>query len=333
MNGEYADEQDNAIDDRCTTSIHASLSKLLMSKKFADMTIRCGGETFNAHQAVVCTQSPFFDRAFSNSFNFKEAASKTIDLPEDDPEILKRFLEFLYTGSYTCLGTLNEGRPSTPATMTSQEVLEALDRPPGVGFDIPNTQKASPQKQKADANPMSSTPGQQGDSSATLFGYILDVDADYYPPPAEREGQEPEEEYNDFDATTSVVGLEDEAKEYKAHDAGTEPRGDYFMHLRVYIMADKYDVPALRLLARDRFYREAELTWEEAENFPTLVDELYRNTPPTDIAMREIVCRLVGSRISDDEVRDKMRSVMTEHGEFAVGVMEYHFVHAMSNWW
>jgi hypothetical protein len=32
------------------------------------MTIRCGGRDFKAHRAVVCSQSPFFDRALSGGF-------------------------------------------------------------------------------------------------------------------------------------------------------------------------------------------------------------------------------------------------------------------------
>lgn len=54
-----------------------------------------------------------------------------------------------------------------------------------------------------------------------------------------------------------------------------------------------------------------------------VVDELYTNLPPTDIAMREIVCRLVGFAIKDKEQRDRMGDVMRKHGDFAVGVMNY----------
>jgi hypothetical protein len=100
-------------------------------------------------------------------------------------------------------------------------------------------------------------------------------------------------------------------------------RQDMLLPLRLYIMADQYDVPALRLLARDRFYRAAEMGWEVADDFPDIVDYLYENTPDTEVAMREIVCRLVGSRIQAKQVRVKMDRVMRKHGDFAVGVMNY----------
>jgi hypothetical protein len=99
-------------------------------------------------------------------------------------------------------------------------------------------------------------------------------------------------------------------------------RHSLFLPLRLYVMADKFDVPAFKLLARDRFYRVAELSWMEDESFPAVVDELYSCTPATDVAMREMVCRLVGYNIVINEQRARLEEVMKKHGDFAVGVMD-----------
>jgi hypothetical protein len=107
---------------------------------------------------------------------------------------------------------------------------------------------------------------------------------------------------------------------------------DLYLPLRLYVMADKYDVPALKLLARDRLYRSAELTWRDAKSFPDVVDELYSTTPQTDLAMREIVCRLVGSDIKKSGQRERMEVVMRKHGDFAVGVMNYMIQSASHIW-
>ncbi|KAK7415696.1 hypothetical protein QQX98_005731 [Neonectria punicea] len=305
----HRDGQHDVVENLCLTSVHSSLSKLLLSEKFSDMTILCGGHEFKAHRAIVCTQSSFFDGAFSTSF--KEAASKTIELPEDDPEVIKRFLEFLYTGSYTDGVALNVGKPSTAAMLTPEEIQESLNSPPGIIIDGPSTQPKEMARKVFDlTTPPLTTDPQAGRSTTSSEDPPAD-DGSWSTQTSEKDDEEPEEEYNDFDESGSHG---DQDKDDGQSTAGAEVRGDFFMHLRLYIMADKYDVPALRLLARDRFYREVEFTWEEAERFPELVDELYRNTPPTDTAMREIVCRLVGNRILDDDVREKMRPVMVEHG-------------------
>jgi hypothetical protein len=54
-----------------TTSIHSSLSALYASGKFSDMVIRCGGHEFKTHRAIVCTQSPFFNKALTGGFSVR----------------------------------------------------------------------------------------------------------------------------------------------------------------------------------------------------------------------------------------------------------------------
>ncbi|KAF4337303.1 hypothetical protein FBEOM_8816 [Fusarium beomiforme] len=61
-------DYNDTIEESTSISIHAALSTLLKSEKFSDMTIFCGERAFKAHRAVVCTQSPFFDKAMSGEF-------------------------------------------------------------------------------------------------------------------------------------------------------------------------------------------------------------------------------------------------------------------------
>ncbi|KAH6958091.1 BTB/POZ protein [Fusarium avenaceum] len=309
----YREDGHSDIDDFCGTSIHAALSTLLGSDKFSDMTIICGGREFKAHRAVVCTQSSFFDKAMCS--NFKEATSRVVELPEDDPDVVERFLEFLYTGTYSDGVNSTWGKPSTAAMLDPKTVQQNLQVPPGV---------------------YQSTPESEQDESTD------DVDPDYEYP--EEDEKEPEEEYTEFDENSHDENTRNDEKERakamedislltktEAMQKLADLRNDMTLPLRLYVMADKYDVPALRLLARDRFYRSIELVWENAECFPDIVDELYQTTPPTDTAMREIVCRLVGTLILDPSVREKMRPVMAKHGDFAVGVMEY-AIHLRKLW-
>ncbi|KAF5974561.1 hypothetical protein FBULB1_7748 [Fusarium bulbicola] len=146
---------------------------------------------------------------------------------------------------------------------------------------------------------------------------------------------EPDEEYNDYDDRTRSPSSNSDVDEQSELTKGTEVvgegrlkqlaelRNDMTLPLRLYVMEDKYDVPALRLLALDRFYRAVELVWEEAECFPDVVDELYQTTPPTDTAMREIVCRLVAAVIHVPRVRDKTRSVLKQSNRVLEDTIEF----------
>ncbi|KAF5723308.1 hypothetical protein FMUND_1942 [Fusarium mundagurra] len=301
---EHRDDKHDSIDGTEAISIHAALSTLLHSEKFSDMTIICGEHQFKTHRAVVCTQSPFFDKAMSG--NFMESKSRSIELPEDDPDVVERFLEFLYTGTYTDGVNFTWGKPSKAALLNPNTVLQSLQQP--------------------------ACSNHENGISSHMEGLEESVTDD-----------EPDEEYNEYDEdsyTSSGNGNIEGDEGYRSAKVGealatghtgqpeglkrlAQLRNDMTLPLRLYVLADKYNVPALRLLARDRFYRAVELVWEEAECFPDVVDELYQTTPPNDTAMREIVCRLVASVIHVPRVRDKMRNVMMKHGDFAVGVMEY----------
>ncbi|PNP61266.1 hypothetical protein FNYG_13952 [Fusarium nygamai] len=290
---EYRNDNHDYIEESKGISIHAAPATLIHSEKFSDMTIICGERQFKTHRAV-------------------ESASRSIELPEDDPDVVERFLEFLYTGTYSDGVNFTWGKPSKAALLDPETVIQNLQQP-ACG------------SQEEDMS--SAGEGSQDGSQEGSQDWITD--------------DEPDEEYNEYDdrtgspsgnggaagdeksELTKVADAVAEGRRQEGLNQLAELRNDMTLPLRLYVLADKYDVPTLRLLARDRFYRAVELVWEEAECFPDVVDELYQTTAPTDTAMREIVCRLVAAVIHVPRVRDKMRSVMIKHGDFAVVVMEY----------
>ncbi|KAH9861706.1 hypothetical protein J1614_011459 [Plenodomus biglobosus] len=71
--------------------------KSYKSGDFTDLIVSCGDLTFNVHQVIVCSTCEFFKK----SVNFrKEHQEKRINLPHDDPEMIRRLIAFCYLGNY-----------------------------------------------------------------------------------------------------------------------------------------------------------------------------------------------------------------------------------------
>ncbi|KAF2867321.1 hypothetical protein BDV95DRAFT_502708, partial [Massariosphaeria phaeospora] len=71
---------------------------LLESGAYSDLIITCGSDSYKVHKAVVCTQANFFARAIK--VYLKEADEALVDLPEDDPSIIKLLVQYLYEAEY-----------------------------------------------------------------------------------------------------------------------------------------------------------------------------------------------------------------------------------------
>jgi hypothetical protein len=81
---------------------------------FTDIAIRCGSNQHRAHKVVVCSQSDYFCKAFSEHFEvskiieipgllnniLKEGRTGEISLPEE-PNLVRAVLEYLYNSQYT----------------------------------------------------------------------------------------------------------------------------------------------------------------------------------------------------------------------------------------
>ncbi|KAF4633274.1 hypothetical protein G7Y89_g4845 [Cudoniella acicularis] len=73
-------------------------AELFKSKKYGDLTIKCKGREFKVHRAIVCLQ--YKPLAATVGGEFKEATTGVIELKENEPEIVKRMLEFMYILDY-----------------------------------------------------------------------------------------------------------------------------------------------------------------------------------------------------------------------------------------
>jgi hypothetical protein len=76
-------------------------TRYLRSGEYSDFTIKCGEKTFNVHRAVLGASSEFFAKAFKTRFGKGDHPS--INLAEDDLEVVARMIVFSYAGDYPCL--------------------------------------------------------------------------------------------------------------------------------------------------------------------------------------------------------------------------------------
>ncbi|KAG6986522.1 multicopper oxidase abr1 [Physcia stellaris] len=82
-----------------TSNLNESLARIKDSGDYSDLTIVCGKSEFKVHRAIVCPQSGFFSAACKEGF--KETSTGTIELQEEDEELVRLMVEYLYTTMYT----------------------------------------------------------------------------------------------------------------------------------------------------------------------------------------------------------------------------------------
>ena len=86
-----------------TPSLHKSYQKLsenfeqfFLSKEMSDVQVKCGDQTFDAHQLILSARSPVFKRMFDNEM--KEKRNRLVDIQGFDPIVVQEMLKFIYTG-------------------------------------------------------------------------------------------------------------------------------------------------------------------------------------------------------------------------------------------
>ena len=76
--------------------------KSFLSKEMSDVQIKCGDQTFDAHQFVLSARSPVFSRMLQSEM--KEKTSGRVILRDTSPDVVSELLSFIYTGSCSIYG-------------------------------------------------------------------------------------------------------------------------------------------------------------------------------------------------------------------------------------
>jgi hypothetical protein len=129
------------------------------------------------------------------------------------------------------------------------------------------------------------------------------------------------------DETMEIIIGESQSLLETAADAREDSTSDrvddqptLFSSVRVYAIADKYDIPHLKELARQRFCDWAEDNWA-CDDFTAIAREIFETTPSKDRGLRDVVIRLVVTHADNFVQNDKSRQLIEDIGDLGVSVL------------
>ncbi|KAH7371886.1 hypothetical protein BKA64DRAFT_689686 [Cadophora sp. MPI-SDFR-AT-0126] len=211
-----------------------SIEGLFESGKYADATICCEGTIFKVHCSIICSQSKVLARMVDGQF--KEAALRNIELPNDELPVVAAMMRYLYTGNY-----IDEaGRSNGPITGMPESTAEAI----------------SP---RADPDAM---PTDEDDTGLPLL-----------------------------------------------------------FNVKVYIMADIYDLPGLKTLAKKKFEKAATICWN-TPLFTAAAKKLWENTVSSDRMLRDVIVNICRNHIQALLDRGEFRDLLRARGDLCLDVLQ-----------
>ncbi|KAJ8676296.1 hypothetical protein QAD02_012083 [Eretmocerus hayati] len=81
--------------------------KILESGKLCDIDLVVNKQKFHAHKIVLASRSPVFMAMFEN--DMQEKLSNEINIPDVDPDVMEKFLSYIYTNQVKNIESFAEG--------------------------------------------------------------------------------------------------------------------------------------------------------------------------------------------------------------------------------
>lgn len=109
------------------------------------------------------------------------------------------------------------------------------------------------------------------------------------------------------------------------YDAGGSDQASVapmLFHVKVYSIADKYDVLALKSHAREKFAKLVKTCWD-MDNFPYAITEIYGSTDRTDRGLRDLVVGIVSEHIHALLKKQDFQAVLEDTLGFAADVTRF----------
>lgn len=231
-------------------SCPASILKAYKNGDFTDFTITCGPLVFKVHQLVVCPTCDFFGKSVKFAVG-KEAEERRLDLPEDDPEMIRRLISYLYLGDYD---PCNENGILFLSSIKQIESITAV------------AQAYHSRYRKSS--------GFGGFAGSDQCSCLAPNTKNATQPIHDAKPQDKPEDYSVVEKAQSVI----------------EVVNPLTIHATMYALADKYQVDGLGRLAKEKF-ESCLHHHANSDDFVNAVQIAYSSTPDSNRGLRDAVVK------------------------------------------
>ncbi|KAF2868103.1 hypothetical protein BDV95DRAFT_580259 [Massariosphaeria phaeospora] len=233
--------------------VESPLIKAVNIEEFCDLVLTCGDKTFHVHKAVVCAGADFFRKASQFPVG-KEAEDKVINLPDDDPEMIRRMVMFLYLLDYD------------PTASSDCERLRRIKHCYGP------VEQASHYHCRFNTGTFFGSEPAPGNLQSNMdCACVVQIPKDTLQPESPRPPQAPQ------------TGFQHSRGQYTVQAANP-----LTIHATMYALADKYQIAGLAKSAGAKFKSCMQDHWD-SEDFINAVQIAYTSTPDTDRGLRDVI--------------------------------------------
>lgn len=214
----------------------------------------------------------------------KEAKEGTINLPEDEPAIIRLLIAYIYKGKYE--PALQDPQAPTIVSSTEKEknrrhaLLE-------IAFTFPHTCHA----ESADSGPMI-----HRCKLLLCSHHACSINCS--------------NSCKGFTCSKCIRDLPDD-----------EPSNHLLTHAKMYEIADKYDVAGLKDLVTENFRNACKNFWS-SPTFAIAAYYAFSTTPDSDKGLRDIVVKTIADHMAELVKKPEIENLLTEFNGLALGLLK-----------
>ena len=135
-------------------------------------------------------------------------------------------------------------------------------------------------------------------------------------------------DYDDEDASpdlsaslsTDGGGVADSSSKPAVVDDATTSHCKAMNNVRVYALAEKYDISVLKELAKSKF-QQCNIACDYS-GYREIIDAAFKSTPDTDSGLRDVVIRECANNVEMCIKEEGMAPMMREHGSLGLGILQ-----------